>query len=445
MHPTLPTAVLLSLLAAALAACGTEGGKSAPAGGTGGGNPAPSSAGTPPASAPATPASSAPAVPPPAHTPPAAPKSEIPADVGETKTTASGLRYCVLKQGTGTVRPKMGDKIHVHYTGWLPDGTEFDSSRRRGAPADFAVGQLIEGWNEALLLMTEGSRLKITVPPALGYGAGGSPPVIPGGATLLFDMELLRIVPMPMPPVFRAPDPKAQKRTEKGVGYEVLQPTQGPCMAAGDAFEMEYSFWTAEGELLESSVLTGKNIVGRVEDLALPFFKEIPALMHEGETCLVEVPSDQGFGARGGAKLPPGSKAIWRLRLVHIAKPLAIPAFNMPAEKDLQRLPGGLGIQTLKEGTGEEPQLGEEVSVHYAGWLADGTLFDSSYTRGMPTTFRLGEVIPGWNLGLQKMKPGGEAILVIPPDMGYGARGAGGKIPPNSTLVFRVVLVEIKK
>jgi FKBP-type peptidyl-prolyl cis-trans isomerase len=89
--------------------------------------------------------------------------------------------------------------------------------------------------------------------------------------------------------------------------------------------------------------------------------------------------------------------------------------------------------------------MGQRVVVHYAGWLTDGKSFDSSYARGLPMTFRLGEVIAGWNEGLREMKPGGEAILVIPSALGYGARGAGAAIPPNADLVFRVELLEVKK
>ena len=84
--------------------------------------------------------------------------------------------------------------------------------------------------------------------------------------------------------------------------------------------------------------------------------------------------------------------------------------------------------------TSEEAKLGEEVVVHYAGWLSDGTLFDSSFARGMPTTFRLGEVIPGWNLGLQKMKPGGEAILV-----GWGDATCTGAVHSTASDLDEVI------
>src|SRR5687768_14348070 len=87
----------------------------------------------------------------------------IPADP-EIQTTPSGLKYSVLQAGAGGASPKLGEKVRVHYTGWLTDGKVFDSSRQRGAPAEFVVGHVIEGWNEALQKMTKGARWKLTIP-----------------------------------------------------------------------------------------------------------------------------------------------------------------------------------------------------------------------------------------------------------------------------------------
>ena len=100
----------------------------------------------------------------------------------------------------------------------------------------------------------------------------------------------------------------------------------------------------------------------------------------------------------------------------------------------------------VKPGTGASPQKGQQVTVQYTGWLADGTKFDSSRDRNQPFTFRIGQgqVIKGWDEGVATMKTGGVRKLVIPPDLGYGARGAGGVIPPNATLTFEVELLSVK-
>ena len=105
----------------------------------------------------------------------------------------------------------------------------------------------------------------------------------------------------------------------------------------------------------------------------------------------------------------------------------------------------GLIIEDLSLGDGAEAVKGKDITVHYTGWLTDGTKFDSSLDRRQPLTITLGvgQVIKGWDEGFAGMKVGGKRKLTIPPEMGYGARGAGGVIPSNATLVFEVELLKV--
>jgi FKBP-type peptidyl-prolyl cis-trans isomerase len=121
-------------------------------------------------------------------------KNTMADDDNKVVTTDSGLKYVVLNEGTGAT-PKTGQTVVVHYTGTLEDGTKFDSSRDRGQPFSFklGVGQVIKGWDEGLSTMKVGDRRKLTIPPELGYGARGAGGVIPPNATLVFDVELLKI------------------------------------------------------------------------------------------------------------------------------------------------------------------------------------------------------------------------------------------------------------
>jgi peptidylprolyl isomerase len=146
------------------------------------GTPAPTPQGQTPVPTPEgqTPAATAPAGPPPV--------------TGETVTTASGLQYIDIQPGTGA-SPALGQKVLVNYTGWLQaNGTKFDSSFDRGQPAEFTLGQVIQGWNEGLSTMNVGGKRRLVIPPALGYGDRGTPGgPIPPNATLVFDVELVNV------------------------------------------------------------------------------------------------------------------------------------------------------------------------------------------------------------------------------------------------------------
>ena len=106
----------------------------------------------------------------------------------------------------------------------------------------------------------------------------------------------------------------------------------------------------------------------------------------------------------------------------------------------------GVNIEVITEGKGVTPKEGQMVTVHYTGWLTDSTKFDSSRDRGQPFTYQfgVGQVIKGWDDGVATLKVGGKSKFTIPSELGYGARGAGGIIPPNATLIFEVELLGIQ-
>lgn len=127
---------------------------------------------------------------------------------------------------------------------------------------------------------------------------------------------------------------------------------------------------------------------------------------------------------------------------------IALIAFSLQAyaaEPKEETTASGIVITKLKEGTGASPMASDTVKVHYRGTLLDGKEFDSSYKRGQPASFPLNRVIPCWTEGMQTMKIGGKSKLVCPARLAYGSRGIPGTIPPESTLVFEVELLEIAK
>lgn len=123
-----------------------------------------------------------------------APRAPHPVEPDGFVTTSSGLKFHDLRVGSGA-EPNSGDVVQVHYTGWLTDGTPFDSSLERGAPISFPVGTgaVIPGWDEGIASMREGGRRQLVVPPDLAYGSRGFPPLIPGNATLVFEVELVDV------------------------------------------------------------------------------------------------------------------------------------------------------------------------------------------------------------------------------------------------------------
>lgn len=151
--------------------------------------------------------------------------------------------------------------------------------------------------------------------------------------------------------------------------------------------------------------------------------------------------------------LRPTSKTDQRLRIgaviVMIVLAASVVAFlvsrrGTPAPAETTT-PSGLKIQDLKVGDGPSPKMGQTVSVHYIGWLENGTEFNNSHKGlGKPVDFTLGEVIPGWNEGLASMKVGGKRKLFIPSKLAYGPQGRPPAIPPNSNLIFEIELLAIK-
>ncbi|URR35692.1 FKBP-type peptidyl-prolyl cis-trans isomerase [Thermosynechococcus sp. HN-54] len=138
-----------------------------------------------------------------------------------------------------------------------------------------------------------------------------------------------------------------------------------------------------------------------------------------------------------------------------VAAPSAIASVPLEASTEAAGLmgsskvvttPSGLQYEDIVVGSGVQPQVGDRVTVHYTGMLTDGRIFDSSRDRGQPFQFQIGvgQVIKGWDEGVGSMQVGGQRRLIIPPNLGYGARGAGGVIPPNATLIFDVELLAVQ-
>ncbi|HYN89283.1 MAG TPA: FKBP-type peptidyl-prolyl cis-trans isomerase, partial [Ardenticatenaceae bacterium] len=170
--------------------------------------------------------------------------------------------------------------------------------------------------------------------------------------------------------------------------------------------------------------------------------------MRVGGQRQLTIPPELGYGSQGaGGVIPPDATLIFDVELLEIVALPELP--DAPADTSgMETVTTETGLQyvDLEVGEGAEATEGSTVAVHYTGWLEDGTQFDSSLTRGEPIVFGLGagQVIPGWDEGLQGMKVGGRRQLIIPPDLAYGSQGAGNVIPPDATLIFDVELVDVQ-
>jgi peptidylprolyl isomerase len=371
----------------------------------------------------------------------AAQEPRIPADT-EVVTTPSGLAYSVLAPGKGEITAGVGDRVLVHFTGWLPDGTCFETTRG-GKPLLVEIGRALPGWNEGLQLMRPGARYKLTLPPELAYGAVGRPPQIPSNATLVFEVELVEVLPLPK--FHRAGE---QQTTPSGLRYEELSPGDGKPVDRNHVVVVRYAMWDTAGTLLDCSENNADHrIKGKLRKLGefeLAFLEEAVSLMSAGARFRFEVPPALCFGDSAKPGLPASSTTVWELELERVLAPLPQPAFEEFDASRLSKLASGLEHYCVREGEGRAPERGDDVKLHYIGWLTSGVVFDDTYTMGEPVRLRLRDQIPGLVEGLQLVQPGGVHFFRIPSDLAYGAGGVPPYIGPRATLIFRVELLGVE-
>jgi peptidylprolyl isomerase len=360
-------------------------------------------------------------------------------------------------EGGGCVEITCGGgrvKVDPGYCCW--PGQSWSSSGCTGAPTSCPQGRTATA-NDCASSAAAAQAIPTVIPPTPPQPAAdrSSMPhdqqraelfalVSGGGGALNGDLP-----PFDKPSTFA---PQGLTKTPSGLEYIDLAPGAGDPIKPGDMVAVQYSGWLTDGTLFDSSVSRG----------ATPFTLTVGAGSvikgwdeglvgtHVGTRRLLIIPSDLGYGARGaGAKIPGNATLVFEVLVQKVGRVDAAapkPALDLP-EYDIAKAvttPSGLKYIELAPGAGEPPKAGATVLVHYSGWLTDGKRFDSSVERGEPFTFPVGRgrVIKGWDEGVGAMRPGSRRLLIIPPELAYGERGAGGVIPPNATLVFDVALYD---
>jgi peptidylprolyl isomerase len=273
---------------------------------------------TAPATTAAEPATTTTAPTPTASALPAPPDvAQAPADA---QKTASGLTSKVLTKGTGKDHPGPEDTVKVHYTGWNKAGTMFDSSVTRGEPASFRLNQVIKGWTEGLQLMVVGEKRRLWIPGALAYGNGPARGGAPTG-DLCFDVELLGITPAPKPPPVpedvKAP-PATAKKTPSGLAYRLLKKGTGTASPkATDRVTVNYSGWTTDGKMFDSSVTRGEPATFALNGV-IKGWTEGVQLMHVGETMRFWIPADIAYGDKPTRPGAPAGMLVFDIELLSI-------------------------------------------------------------------------------------------------------------------------------
>jgi peptidylprolyl isomerase len=246
------------------------------------------------------------------------------AEVDDFITTESGLQYIILEEGDGEL-PEVGQVVSVHYTGYLTNGTIFDSSRDRGVPFNFPLGQgqVIAGWDEGIGFMPAGSSGRLIIPPELAYGDSGAGAQIQPGDTLVFDVELVEIIPPP-PESPTAVEESEFLETDSGVQYYDFEEGSGAVAEDGQIVTVHFTGWLEDGEMFDSSFLRGQPIAiilgsGQV----IPGWEDGMINMKVGGTRQIIIPPELAFGEEGagGGIIPPNVTLIFEVELVDVSPP----------------------------------------------------------------------------------------------------------------------------
>ena len=237
----------------------------------------------------------------------------------KTIKTSSGLEYKDIIVGEGD-SPEVGDKVVVHYTGTLEDGTKFDSSKDRGQPFEFAigVGQVIRGWDEGVITMKPGGNRILTIPSDLAYGERGAGELIPPGATLIFDVELIEVKKKFIDTDFSLPGEEI--KTESGLIMIEHVEGDGVKPQVGQVVFVHYTGMLADGTQFDSSHDRGQPIRFNVgKGKVIKGWDEAILDMRVGSKRTLVIPSELGYGQRGaGRAIPPNATLIFEVELIDI-------------------------------------------------------------------------------------------------------------------------------
>jgi peptidylprolyl isomerase len=240
---------------------------------------------------------------------------DVPGDevFGEPSTSVSGLEWWVIQEGKGDTTPRVTDTVKVHYSGWLEEGTMFDSSVKRGAPATFPLNRVIRGWTEGVADMQVGEKRKFRIPANLAYGSRGRPS-IPPDSTLIFDVELLDIIDYGKVPSMEQlpgnPVTGEAATSDSGLSWYDMTEGNGPQPAgASSTVEVHYTGWLTDGTKFDSSVDRGQTISFPLNGVIAGWTEGVGSMKVGGKRKLI-IPSTLGYGPNGMPPVIPGGATL---------------------------------------------------------------------------------------------------------------------------------------
>jgi len=402
--------------------------------------------------------------------------------------TANGLYYKISKGSKDTIKPKLGDWVSLDMRWQYKDSVLFDNRKAQGGmpirfqlPASDFKGDIYEGiklmsaGDSGVFLINSDSLFRKT------FRQPSRPKFIDTNSVITFHLKLLS-VDNPQSLMKKEQDDLAKYLKDKNI---TVQPTASGLYyietVAGKGTKIDTASWVSVH--FKVSLLDGKQLFSsydRGEPVAFEYGKhfdtkgveEAIGMMKKGGKATVIVPSKLAFGESGrGGVVPPFASIVYEVEIVNVQtkaehektvadekkkadealkKNKAEESMNLSKylkEKNITVKPTPSGIYYIEKvkGTGARAAAGKIVKVHYTGTLLNGTKFDASRDRNQPYEFTLGQgqVIKGWDEGIALMNVGGKATLIVPSSMAYGERSMGS-IPPYSTLVFDVELMDVK-
>lgn len=362
--------------------------------------------------------------------------------VGKTYQTKDSLQITFYHLGDG-LQADSGDIVSMHYIGKLSNDSVFGTSYQRNQPFIFRLGnnEVIRGWEIAVETMQEGDSALLVIPPDLAYGekARGS---IPANSTLKFMVKLLDVKKMPKP--YDTTD-AVVIRKENGLTIYKVKQGDGQKLQEGLFVKIHYAGYFEDGKLFDSSREREQPITLQIgKNQVIPGWEQALKEMSVGDKARVVIPPKLAYGEQGNQVIEPNATLIMDIEILEANEPEKAEPFDVQG-KDTTYTESGLGIIKVQNTDGPMASSGNIVTVHYTGYLENGEVFDSSIEAGKPISFELGkgQVIKGWDEGLQMMRKGEKARLVIPYQLAYGESGAG-PIPPKAQLIFDVHLVDIE-